>query len=80
MARLNPQANRLEFPQWYAIVERIDCFVRAGKNLINPKPVVTGALLLRSQYAFKTAAGMARSGNESPQAIYLCDTPKATIN
>jgi hypothetical protein len=59
----NQQANRVNFPQWYAIIERIDeCFVRAGKNLTNPKPVITGNLLLRCQYAFKTGAGMALAG------------------
>jgi hypothetical protein len=37
------QANRVMFAEWYDIIERIDrCFVRAGKNLINPKPVMTG--------------------------------------
>ena len=57
------QANRAKFPVWYEIIERIDrCFVRAGKNLINPKPPMTGNLLLRCQYAFKTAAGMALAG------------------
>jgi hypothetical protein len=57
------QANRAKFPVWYEIVERIDrCFVRAGENLINPEPVMTGNLLLRCQYAFKTAAGMALAG------------------
>ena len=33
-----------------------------GKNLVNPKPVMTGPLFLRSQYAYKTAAGMALAG------------------
>jgi hypothetical protein len=57
------QANRAIFADWYDIIERIDrCFVRAGENLINPKPVMTGNLLLRCQYAFKTAAGMALAG------------------
>jgi hypothetical protein len=61
--RLAQQANRANFPVWYDIIERIDrCFVRAGNNLINPKPVMTGNLLLRCQYAFKTAAGMAMAG------------------
>lgn len=61
--RANQRANRINFAQWYAIIEKIDdCFVRAGKNLVNPKPVMTGGLLLRSQYAFKTAAGMALAG------------------
>jgi hypothetical protein len=57
------QANRANFPEWYDILEWIDrCFVRVGENLINPKPVLTANLLLRCQYAFKTAAGMALAG------------------
>jgi hypothetical protein len=36
--------------------------VLGGKNLVNPKPVMTGPLFLRSQYAYKTAAGMALAG------------------
>jgi hypothetical protein len=57
------RANRAKFPVWYDIIERTDrCFVRAGENLINPEPAMTGILLLRCQYAFKTAAGMALAG------------------
>ena len=63
MVHANQKANRINFPKWYEIIDRIDdCFVRAGMNLINPKPVMTGNLLLRCQYAFKTAAGMALAG------------------
>src|SRR5208337_3121431 len=63
MVHSNQQANRVNFAPWYAIIEKIDdCFVRAGKNLVNPKPVMTADLLLRCQYAFKTAAGMALGG------------------
>ena len=57
------EANRTKFPVSYGFIERIDrCFVRVGENLINPEPVMTGILLLRCQYAFKTAAGMALAG------------------
>jgi hypothetical protein len=57
------QANRAKFPVWYDIIERIDrCFVRAGKNLVKLQFPMTGAFLLRCQYAFKTAAGMAFAG------------------
>jgi hypothetical protein len=57
------QANRAKFADWYDIIERIDrCFVRAGKSLIKTEPPMTGNLLLRSQYAFATAAGMALAG------------------
>jgi hypothetical protein len=38
------------------------CLSTAGKNLVNPKPVLAGFMLLRCQYAYKTAAGMALSG------------------
>jgi hypothetical protein len=63
MAQANQKASRANFADWYDILERMDgCFVRAGKNLINPKPVMPGNLLLRCQYAFKTAAGMALAG------------------
>ena len=40
----------------------VACGGEAAKNLINPKPVMTANLLLRCQYAFKTAAGMALAG------------------
>jgi hypothetical protein len=63
MVHANQKANRINFPQWYGLIEKVDdCLVRAGKNLVNPKPVMTAVLLLRSQYAFKTAAGMALAG------------------
>lgn len=61
--RSNQRANRVAYPQSYAIIERIDdCFARAGSNLVNPTPMMTGALFLRCHYAFKTAAGMAFAG------------------
>ena len=61
--RLAQQANRAKFPVWYDIIERIDrCFVRAGENLVKLQSPMTGAFLLRCQYAFKTAAGMALAG------------------
>lgn len=61
--RSNQRANRVAYPQSYAIIERIDdYFARAGSNLVNPTPMMTGALFLRCHYAFKTAAGMAFAG------------------
>jgi hypothetical protein len=61
--RLAQQANRAKFPVWYDIIERIDrCFVRAGENLVKLQSPMTGAFLLRCQYAFKTAAGIALAG------------------
>jgi diadenosine tetraphosphate (Ap4A) HIT family hydrolase len=63
MLRSAQEANRARFADWCNILERIDrCFVRAGKNLIDPNPIMPGHLLLRCQYAFKTAAGMALAG------------------
>ena len=56
-------ANRTEFARPYDIILEInDCLLKAGKNLVNPKPVMAGMFLLRGQYAFKTAAGMALAG------------------
>ena len=66
MVHANQKANRVNFSKCYEIIERIDdCFVRAGKNLINPKPVITGNLLLRCQFAFKAAAGWRWLGKSS---------------
>ena len=68
----NQKANRINFPKWTEIIERIDgCLVRAGANSINPKPVMTGNLLLRCQYAFKTAAGMALAGQVNEVFVML---------
>ena len=59
--RSNQQANREIFPEWYAIIVRIDdCFVRCG--LIEPKSSLAGVFFIRCQYAFKAAAGMALAG------------------
>lgn len=59
----NQKANRVNFSRWYQTIERMDdCFVQAGKHLINPKPLMTASLLLRCQYAFKTTAGLALAG------------------
>jgi hypothetical protein len=59
----NQLANRLRFPGQYQIVQQIDnCFVTAGRHLSYLKPVLVGPLFLRSQYAFKTAAGMTLAG------------------
>jgi hypothetical protein len=47
----------------YNLIRRVNiCLSTAGKNLINPKPVMTGILFLRCQYSYKAAAGMALSG------------------
>jgi hypothetical protein len=59
----NQLANRARFPDQYQIIKRVDyCFVTAGKHLSYLKPLLVGPLFLRSQYAYKTAAGMALAG------------------
>src|SRR5262245_81799 len=59
----NQKANIAKFPAPYQLLRRGDnCLSTAGKNLINPKPVLAGLMLLRCQYAYKAAAGMALSG------------------
>jgi hypothetical protein len=59
----NQLANRARFPDQYRIIQRVDhCFVTAGQHLSYQKPVLVGPLFLRSQYAYKTAAGMTLAG------------------
>src|SRR5262245_19840641 len=59
----NQKANIANFPIPYDLLRRVDnCLATAGKNLINPKPVLAGLMLLRCQYPYKAAAGMALSG------------------
>lgn len=59
----NQQANSVNFAGPYTVIEKIDgCFAKAGKNLIKPQPVMCGVFLLRSHYAFRTATGLALSG------------------
>ncbi len=59
----NQGANVANFAEPYGFIQRVHhCLSIAGKNLINPKPIMTGVLFLRSQYAYKAAAGMALSG------------------
>jgi hypothetical protein len=59
----NQQGNGQRFPIPYSLIQRVnDCFVLGGKHLTNPKPIMTGPLFLRSQYAYKTAVGMALAG------------------
>jgi hypothetical protein len=83
------ETNRAKFPIWYDIIERIDrCFVCAGKNLAKLQSPMTGAFLLRCQYAFKTTAGMALAGQVveafvmqrsvleyAGYALLICETP-----
>jgi hypothetical protein len=60
---LNQKANVAKFAEPYRLIRRVnECLSIAGENLVNPKPVMTGVLFQRSQYAYKTAAGMALAG------------------
>ena len=62
-AHRNQCGNQARFPEPHSLIERVDnCFVRGAENLINPKPAITGLFFLRSQYAYKAAAGMSLSG------------------
>jgi hypothetical protein len=59
----NQVANRARFPGKYQVIRQIDhCFITAGEHLSYLKPVLVGPLFLRSQYAYKTAAGMTLAG------------------
>jgi hypothetical protein len=60
---LNQRGNVATFSEPYRFIQRVNkCLSIAGKNLVNPEPMMTGVLLLRCQYAYKTAAGMALAG------------------
>jgi len=66
------QATRAKFPVWYDIIERIDrCFVRAGENLINPKPVVTGTAYNDRGLAFAHKGDFDRANADLTQAIQI---------
>lgn len=67
----NQKASVAKFPVQYALIRRINiCLSIAGKNLVNPKPVMCAVLFLRCQYAYKTAAGMTLSG-QSVEAFVM---------
>jgi hypothetical protein len=57
-ARHNQEANKAAHGSWYQRIAQVNnCFKYGGQNPVNPQPAITGALFLRSQYAYKTAAG-----------------------
>jgi hypothetical protein len=63
LAHATQKANYLNFAPLYTTVLKVnDCLSKAGKNLINPQPIMAGVLMLRCQYAVKTAAGLALAG------------------
>jgi hypothetical protein len=68
----NQRGNREKFADPFSRMQRIDsCFVRAGKNLVNPTSVLKGVLFLRSQYAYKTAVGMTLPGQAAATFVML---------
>jgi hypothetical protein len=73
IAHQNQCGNRARFPEPSSMIERVDnCFVRGAENLINPKPVISGLFFLRSQYAYKAAAGMSLSGQVAESFPMMC--------
>jgi|GEM_PF-2318902 len=63
MVNSNQMASVTKYSEPYGLMRRVnDCFSTGGEHLINPNPVATGMLFLRSQYAYKTTAGMALAG------------------
>ena len=65
------KGHRSRFPERYHLIQRIDdCFVGAGTHLTDAKPIFTGPMFLRSQYAYKVAAGMTLAGQFSE---VICD-------
>lgn len=62
-ARHNQGVNKSAYAAWYQRIARVNnCFVYGGKNLVNPRPAISGMLFLRSQYAYKTACGLGLAG------------------
>ena len=71
----NQQGNRETFAEPYRLMQRVnECFVTAQQALVDPKPILSGVLCLRSQYAYKAAAGMALAGQvvEAFAMMRLC--------
>jgi hypothetical protein len=59
--RASQRANQEIYPDWYAIISRIDaCFVRAGSG--DSESLMAAIFRNRCQYAFKAAAAMALAG------------------
>jgi hypothetical protein len=68
----NQPINRARFPAQYQIIQRIDkCFVTVGKHLSYQKPVLVGPMFLRSQYAYKTSAGMTLAGQVAESFVMM---------
>ena len=59
----NQRVNFSRFPDSYRLMARVnDCLSLVGKNFINPPQLMPVVFCLRSQYAYKTAAGLALAG------------------
>lgn len=78
----NQKANIKNFPGVYDLLRRMNiCLAAAGQNMTNPKPVMSGVLFQRCQYAYKAAAGMALSG-QAVEAFVMarsCSNTLATL-
>jgi hypothetical protein len=71
----NQTVNPERFPEQYRFIQRVnDNFITAHQALVDPKPASSGVLCLRSEYAFKSAAGMALAGQagEAFSVMRLC--------
>lgn len=62
-AQNNQKASQERLGEAYAILLELDsCFATAAKHLTNTTPVLTGVMLLRCHFAYRTAAGLALAG------------------
>jgi len=68
----NQQGNRDRFPERYRIIQRVDdCYAAVGKHLADVQPIFTGPMFLRSQYAYKAAAGTTLAGQFSESFVLM---------
>jgi hypothetical protein len=60
----NQNANAAKFSTPFLLLRRVNiCLSAAGKNLINPKPMMAGVLFLRCQYTFRHGTRWPSGGN-----------------
>ena len=72
VVRNNQHGNRVRFSDEYRLIQRVDySFVTAGKHLSHQKPMHVGPMFLRSQYAYKTAAGMTLAGQVAESFVMM---------
>lgn len=68
----NQQGNRDRFPKRYRLIQRVDdCFTGIKIHIGDAQPTFTGPMFLRSQYAYKAAAGMALAGQFSESFVLM---------